>query len=590
MVDVTCERAQIEVSVAHDESRHVDPEVRDHVATCPECRTFSAGLGPLDALLAKGSFDAAPDIASEVIAGLDTGRPRWWSVAAVALVGLVAGAVIGGVGTRLETSRAQDLDELFHATGTGLEGLSADLLVVERGVHEEVPERVYVGTIDYVAPEQLAISLVDTTEYPSRAWLANDLELTIADGDLVVTAGSRCPVAGMPACLTRPSTRAFTNLPPFDSGVLIPLEIVGPGRSLSWPSGLEVLGNQDHQGRPAIQVRTTVAAVDLIGALVDRGAWRDFHPTDTVVMWLDEATMVPLRIEIFAADSTERELWQLRRGYADVLGGEEPILIVELSDLVTEPPAIDPDTPADAVSTGFVDGVVAVPQPELPEGFAPHRSGSRPLGEGGVVDVATWSDGRSWLMVQVTADWDEGRLFGMSLPFVRPVDLGDDSIGYMAPPGDSLAIHGEDREVLVSGSVPPERLVEVAATLGIRGLNVPGDWLEASTVEISELPPATLVPDVDGWSTTARVEEGEVSILMTSGGSRSILISQRDGDRLEPPVGPDVYEVDMRGAEGRYDAATGTLEWLEDGRIIVMRSDTVGRDAMQEVAESLNPG
>lgn len=586
MSDTIHERVQTELSVAHDEGRPASSEARAHVEECAECRAFAAALTSLDVTLAKGHFDRTPDVTAKVIEALASRRRQWWSVAAAALIGLVAGAVIGGVGTRLETGMAQDLDELFHDAGTALHGLTADLLVVERGVHDDVEERVYVGSLEYVAPERLVIDLIDTTDYPDGDWVANDVRLALADGDLVVTAGSPCPVAGMPGCLTKPSTRAVRGLPPFDSGVLVPLEIVGPGRSLAWPSGLEVLGLQRHQGRPAIQVRSTVAAVELIGALVDQGAWRDFHPTDPVVMWLDEETLVPLRLEVFAADTPERELWQLRRGYDDISDGE-PILIVEISDMITEPPDIDLDLPGDAMPAGFLDGPVTMPDLDLPEGFAPHRSGRRPLGDGGVAAAATWSDGRSWLMVEITDDWDEPHLFGMSLPFVTPVELGEGSVGYMAPSGDRLAIHGEDAEVLVSGSVPIELLFEVAASLAVRGDPVPDTWLEASTVDIFDLPPGTLVPEFEGWSGSARVTDGETSILLRSGGTRSILITQAPGSALDAPVGPDVFEVVLRDTVGRFDAATGTLEWVEDDLVVELQSDTVGRAVLVEVAESM---
>ena len=39
----------------------------------------------------------------------------------------------------------------------------------------------------YVAPERLVIDLIDTTDYPDGDWVANDVRLALADGDLVVT-------------------------------------------------------------------------------------------------------------------------------------------------------------------------------------------------------------------------------------------------------------------------------------------------------------------------------------------------------------------------------------------------------------------
>ncbi|MGH3649969.1 MAG: hypothetical protein ACRDU9_04605, partial [Acidimicrobiia bacterium] len=300
-------------------------------------------------------------------------------------------------------------------------------------------------------------------------------------------------------------------------------------------------------------------------------------------------TLVPVRIEVFASESPERELWQLRRGYHDQLGGEDPILIVELSNLVPEPVEIDVDLPEGTPSRGFVDVEVNVPEPALAPGFEPHRSGHWSLGDGGRVEVVSWSDGRSWLMVETTGQWDEPGLFGLSSPFVQTVDLGEGSVGYLAPAGNALAIHADGQEVLVTGSVPRALLVEAAASLNIRGRAVPSHWLEASTVEIDDLPSGTLVPDVDGWSILGRVENDGTTLLLTSGGSRSVLITQEQGSRLDPPTGPDFSAVELRGAEGRYDASTATLEWVEDGQVVRISSETVGMAELLDLAGAMEP-
>jgi hypothetical protein len=582
-----CDRAMLEISVAHDEGRALPPWVRAHIETCDACAEFANHVEDLDTLLASGDFSQVPDIAPAVIERVTRPQRQWWSIAAVALVGLVVGALVGGIGTQLDRGQAQDLSELFHAAGSDLSGLSADLLVVERGVHPTVPERVYTGTLDYVAPEQLAIQLVDTTVYPDPDWPANDVGLSISDGDMVIGAGSPCPVAALPYCLTKPTVRAVRDQPPFDDGVLLPLEIVGPSRSLTWPSGIEVLGSTEIDGTPAIQVRSTVAAVELIGAITSNGAWRDLHPTDRVLMWLDEATLVPRRLEVFTADSPERELWQLRHDYEDDPDDEAPIFIVELTNLVSEPGQIDIDVPEDAPSRGFVDEDVEIPQPDLPDGFEPHRSGSWVLADGGRVELASWSDGRSWLKVESVSQWDEPRLFGLALPFVDPVDLGEGSVGYLSPSGDAVAIHGATSEILVSGSVSRDTLTAAAASLGVRGNPVPPTWQEASTVEVDGLPRGTLVPEVEGWSVLGRIDEQGTTILLTGSGARSVIISQRPGSRLDPPTGPDFSEVQVRGGDGRYNASEATLEWIEDGRVIRVQSETVGLAELVELASTM---
>lgn len=587
MSDVLCDRVMEEISVAHDEGRSPKSWARDHMEACSDCSAFAAAITDLDLALAAERYDRGPDLAPGVVAAVAKPRREWWSVAAVALVGLLAGAVVGVVSTRTDMGQAQDLSEIFHSAGSDLDGLTADLLVVERGLHEAVPERVYTGTLDYVAPEQLAISLVDTTRYPDDDWIPNDIRLVISDGDVVDVSASPCPVAALPECLIEPSARALVDQPPFNDGVLVPLEIVGPGRTLVSPGGFEVLGPTRLDGEPTIQVRSTVAAVELIRAITDRGAWRELHPTDPVVMWLDEATMVPRRIEVFAADTPERVLWQLRRGYDDDPEAGEPIFILELSNLGTEPGDIAIDIPDGAPSLGFVEDEVVVPEPVLPDGFVAHRSGHWPLPEGDQVDMASWSDGRSWIAVQMTRDWNEPHLFGLSTPFVDVIGLDDGSTGYLSPTGDAVAVHGDDMEILVTGSVSTADLVEVASSLDIPGRPVPDIWLEASTVAVDDLPDATLVPEADDWSILARIDGTGTTLLLTGGGTRNVIVTQDEGTLLDPPTGPDFSEIDVRGREGRHNLSTSTLEWVENGQVVRMRSETVGVDELVDLAETM---
>lgn len=584
-----CDATRFEMSVAHDESRQVSADATQHLSSCASCATYLENLGVLDEQLARGDFARAPDLAPTILATLSRARPvTWWrSAVAVAVVGILVGALVGVLGTRFDRVIAQDLNERFHEASPSVEGVEADLVIVERGWHLDVPERVYTGSLKYSAPESLAIILDDTTSYPGTEWIPNDITLVTADGDLTSTAMSRCPVAALPGCLGPASTTAIRDQRPFDDSVLIPLEALGPGGGFASWSGIDVVGTPELEGRSTIQIETTVAAVDLIGAITSRGAWREFHPTDRVLVWLDKQTLIPLRAEVFPARSAERELWQLRRGYEDDPNGE-PILIIKMNIRSLVRADIEVDNPDEAVSGGFVDGPAETPRPQLEPGFTPHRSGTWSLPDGRQVDVATWSDGRSWIMVEATRQWAEDRLFGMPLPFVREVDLGRGSVGYMDPRGGAIAIHGERLDIVISGSLSVETLLSAAASLEILGQHVPGDWIEASVSEAADLPEDTLIPDAEGWSMLGLAEDDRSTILMTGGGNRSVLIEERPGDRLATPKGPDFVAVELRGLTGRINSGAATLEWVEDGRIVQLRSETVSMKELIELAESMS--
>lgn len=581
-----CESAQLELSVAHDESRPPSEEITAHVSVCPECTAFQRRLAPLDEALARGDVSRAPDLSGQLRQGRAATRPGWWAVAAVALVGVAAGVVMAGVG-RLDTVQAHDLDNRFHAASPAVTGLTAQVVVVERDWHPDVPERVYGGSLAYSSPESLALVLNDTTSYPNDDWTPNHVTLEAVDGDLVVVASSPCPRQALPHCQQPAGVTAFQDLRPFDPGVVAPLEIVGPAATFSWWSGLAVIGPADLDGVPTIQVETTVSGVELLAAITEHGAWRELHPTDRALLWLDETTLVPLRVEVFGADSPERDLWALRRGYSDP--ASEAILVVALTDVSVDAPAIDVVVPADARSGGFVDQPTEVPTPELEAGFDMHRRGRWELPGGGTVGVSSWSDGRSWIMVEATADWDEPSLFGLSTAFARPITLADGSAGYLDPTGSRLSIHTGDLDVVVSGSVTTEALLAAGASLRLGGEQIPGNWLQARTVEPAELPSGTLVPAADGWSILGLTEGDRTEILLAGTGAQRVVISAEPGNRLSQPVGADVVSVEVRGHDGRFDASSATLAWVEGGTVLQMRSDTVGLGELVRLATDMAP-
>ena len=97
------------------------------------------------------------------------------------------------------------------------------------------------------------------------------------------------------------------------------------------------------------------------------------------------------------------------------------------------------------------------------------------------------------------------------------------------------------------------------------------------------------MPQVVDWSMLGRVDDDGSTLLLTGGGARSVLITQTEGDLLDPPTGPDFSEVEVRGVVGRHDLGSSTLEWVEDGRIVRMRSETVAIDELVDLAETMAP-
>lgn len=578
------QQVQAELSAIQDEGGALSSVASAHLENCGVCSRFAEDLPALDDLLGRDRSDLVPDISGAVTRSLPVSRPGWWGVAAAALVGIVTGAVIGGVGTTLETVRAGDLNELFEVAGPAVASLEAEILVVERGWHPLVGERVYVGSISYTAPEEIEITLVDTTSYPGEEWLPNDVLVRSGSGEFLSVASSPCPIAALPGCLSPPTAAGTGDLRPFDDGVISPLSIVGPGRILNRWGGVEVIAAPRLGDRPTIQIESTVAAAEQVQTLTEHGAWRELHPSDRVVMWLDEETLLPLRTEVFASSSPERELWELRRGYRD--DGEAPIFVVELtlsavSDVAT------PDLPDDARSAGFVDEPVEMALPDVGSELDIYRTGSWRLPDGTPVEVASWSDGRAWLRVESTTGWDEPHLFGIGGSFAEPVELGDGRIGYVSPDGSAVAVHGETIDVVITGTLSVDELISAAASLPVDGREVPLEWDQAGVVDVDDLPEHVLVPDADGWSILGVTEGDGATLLLTGAGRRSVLVTQGPGQRLDPPGGPDFVAIDLSGVIGRFDASSQTLEWVEEGQIIALQSETVGLPDLIDLAKSM---
>ena len=343
-------------------------------------------------------------------------------------------------------------------------------------------------------------------------------------------------------------------------------------------------------GMEAIEVETTVAASSaILEALLGVGNFRELLPTDRVLLWLDEMHLVPLRIEVWPTNDENRQLWAVRRGYVD--SGLEPISIFEYTSLsINQPePFAAPQVRANVRSGGFVDDRVEL-DVEVPDGFVEHRSGFWALPNGARVDVASWSDGSAWITVEQSGGWDRPRLFGIADPYVRVIDLGEGGTAYVNAAGTRVALHTETLEIVVAGSAATDVLLDVARSVPDVGLAVPSHWDQAFNVELQQLEAGTLVLDPAGWSQpAARVDGDQVSVLFVGAGQRAALISQEPGTALEPPSGPDVVAVTVRGSAGRLRLSIGVLEWVEDGRVVLLQSDTLSLEAPQAIAEMLEP-
>ncbi len=598
---MSCTDARVLVSARLDGESA--PGLDEHLEGCADCQAFAAKGQEIRRGLRFEPVGPTPDVATAVRRILEeeqeapvapvepAARDRWsWRAAAAAvLVGAVIGASLVGLGDDgPQPVAAASLPSRVVAAQATMDGLHADLRLVEHGWHPDVPARRFSGTLDYRAPESLALTWRDQTSYPSSSWRPNDVRL-VTDGAAWVASGVRsCPIVDLPDCTTGPEEEAVTGRPPFAADAPVPLELVVPVRSFASVDTATVVGEGTVAGRPTVEVTATAAQIGpLLDGLRPAGNLRDLHPTDLVALSLDEEQMVPVRLVVRASDEPDRRRWAALRGYDDQPGAT--LLTMEVVDLELEAPDADrfvPPAVVDPVDAGFEPGTPRIGLgPVPPDGFRAGRSGV--IGGVTPTGVWSWSDGRAWVRLQATRSWTGPGLFGDLGPLVRPTEEG----AYISADGQRVGVHGADLDLVVDGSVPTDALVDLALAHGVRPVALPASWPEqrsASAAEIQAALPDAFGLDVAGFDPPAGRLDGETAVLFTAGaGDRRLLLEQRPGTRISPPLGLDYDTVRLRGRDARYTPDAGRLEWVERGMVIVLEGTGLSRAELVEVAEGL---
>jgi hypothetical protein len=616
-----CDDAQAALSARFDGEAFGPGDPDPHVQKCIDCQRFSREIAAIRQGLRVEAVapESVPDVAPAVVATIardaarqpPAGRARRRSVlrgAAAVVAGVVAGATFVGVTHRDPPDLAfADLPTAVVAAQQRIDSLAADVRIVEHGLRPEVPTRTFTGTLRYAAPESMALVLHDTTAYPSSAWVPDDVTFS-ADGGTWWASGPRaCPAEALPACTPKVSTTTvITGREPFSADAPVALDLVTPVASLAAGGEPASIGSRVIDGRPATGVRTTAARVaPLLAGLAPAGNLRTVDAGDIVDLWLDRTALVPVAVTVRAGSGTDRARWAAEHGYDDTPG--DVVLDLTLTNVVVNGPVAPSSFPAaPSVATtrrdsGFTQGgpgPATVPVPaELPDGFTASRAGTVHTDGGTPIGVRSWTDGRAWISIRATTGWTGDRLFGDTATAVRPVVLDGPEAsgrGYLSDDGTRLAVHAAGLDLVVTGSVSTADLLAVAGQLRVTGLDVPDDWPEAATTSLAAAAaahPGLLVSSrLSGFDPPAvRVDADTVSLTYFGGGDRSFVLTRAGAAQLLPPNDPDARGVRVRGADGRYLPATGTLEWVEDGHAYRLQSASLSLGELLAIAARLAP-
>lgn len=525
-----------------------------HLDGCSACTSFDAGIRSLRSRLRFEVLDRAPDVAPRVLDTVSRRRVRtsWVPTAAAVAAGALVGSAFvwpsGGSDVAVASLPAR-----LVAAQHDVASVAADVTIID-------PDETRIGTLRYRAPETLELRLGKQL-------------LAVGDG------GWRS--------IGPAGDTAVSGVEPFVDGAPVPLDLVLPVAGFTGAAGPTSLGSRTLDGRAAIGVRVTVAQVDALVDGLRTGADVPVHPTDIVDLWLDREHLVPLHVVVRAATGPDRARWGAARGMQPT--GDAVLEARFTNVIVNDARSVDGLAVPSAESrhdAGFRDGPSRGPTPAwLPDGMQPWRSGVH-----GDVAVATWTDGRAWVKVRSTTTWDRTHLFGDVGRAVRPVRLAD-GIAYAAEGGTAVAVHGEDVDVVVTGSVGPSALRRVAASLGVVGTALPDSWDEAATTTVDALAAqidVLVLPDDIGFSApAARVDGATATLVFVGPGERVLTLATRPGDALTPPVDPDAVGVLVRGHHARWSPAGGDLEWVEDRQVWSLRSATVALGELVDLADRL---
>ena len=436
----------------------------------------------------------------------------------MAAAALVAGVLIGvnlvGVGDdRPRPVAAESLPARVASAQASIDGLHADLRLVERGWNPAVPERRYQGTLDYRAPESLTLQWQDQTAYPSGAWRPNDVSLRTNGAAWVSTGVPDCRSFAQPDCSLPPRERSETGRPPFADSTPVPLELVVPVRSFTSADTATVVGEGSVAGRPTIEVTVAAAQVGpLLDSLRPAGNLRAVHPTDRVELSLDAERMVPLRLRVRASADPARQAWAVQQGYAD-----QPGLVVLAMDVVgldfaipaadrfAPPPGPWWPTPASAKVTR---ASTCSQRPRRASRW-PGSGGSRAPRRRGCGRGATVGPGSGCRPPRRGPDPASSVTSGPWCP--RAMAGGQ---AYVSPDGRQVALHGASVDLVVDGSVATGTLLAVVDDLEVTSVPLPPDWPEqrsASPAAIRRALPGALGLAVPGfehlpvvWTVTPR--------------------------------------------------------------------------------------
>ncbi|MDQ3877036.1 MAG: zf-HC2 domain-containing protein [Actinomycetota bacterium] len=597
-------REQISASLDGELSRAQAALVTKHVSTCERCSSYKESLERIRSSVRLQPVESdVPDLTAAIVRRISNERAtHWWradlkvvAVAATATALVLGGFVLPNLGRHGSTASASDIAQSVRAAARSLDGYAAKFTIVERDWHPLVPERTFHAAVYFDAPEDANVRVRDVTAYPSAQWPRNNVSVVQNDTDWTISQPLSCPAAALPHCLRQSGrqTQTIVGRQPFDGATALPNDIVVPLQTLASSYGVHVVGADTQMGRPSWELTVPFRqAAPLVQSFEQGGSWRSFYPLDTVRLWVEAHSWLPLRFQVVAGASPDRQVWAQDNGYSDEPG--EVLLDARATSLSEAPPSatrFDIEPRGLVRSGGFhersfsrIDAIT----PGSTAGLLPYRAGITDEGQ----KVLTYTKGTTWLKV---VEEPERPSFPFYASTATQVKVGD-GWGYYEPATDDsprrLDIYGASIHIQVETNLPSSMLEEIGGSFDIAGGRLPHRLGKRSGSVVTRIAAAdaydraafarkpSFLPR--GYSPSAallsRAPGGQRTLTVyyrrseTEFDGIGIRITQAEPVHLLPSSSEAFVGVRVGSHAGRWSAESGQLEWIDDG---VYRSITL---------------
>jgi hypothetical protein len=545
---------------------------------------------------------------------------------AAGIAGLVVGSLVVGGPWQLGANRpiaAATVVRNVRSAAPALQAFQGTYKIHEFGLSSDVPERTLEMDVAFLSPQRFRLDVDDLTHYPSSSWTPTDLHF-IEDVTTSFTSGpSGCP-GDLPEGVC-PRTRAtITRLSEYSAAAPLPADLVLPIATFGSSRGFQVLDRDRIDGRDAVRLGLSFErAAPMFPFLRIGGTWRPFFDQDRVVLWLDATSWLPLRMLVSPSPGPERREWELRYGLPVESPGA-PILDVRMESMSEAPPDLSlfripgapppvshrlDDLPARIGYTPAIPGdagdleLVSI---VLPTADAPVTPSS----------LLVYAEGLDYLKVAERRDWNGPGPFGPVDEVAQQVPLGEDGVAYYEPAGEGygrrLAIHTPAADLFLETNLSRERLLEIAASLPVRGEALPSSWRRSGSpgvkVERIGVTQALAAAGLTG-SIPERLAVGYVvaSAELSKVGSAiegvTLYLRQPDMDAageplslhierdtgLPPPSSSAQSRIRFAGVEGRWTPSRSQLEWVDRGAYHSLQGQ-LGLRALLEIATAVVRG